>query len=303
MLTIRPETPADYPQITELHIRAFNNQTDEATIVALLRQRQAYTPELSLVAEQEGRIVGHALFTPTIINLMGKQVYAVLLAPLGVLPEFQGQGIGAELMHAGHSAAQKHDIHLGMLLGHDTYYPRFGYRIDAFGDSKLSAYVERSEVSLKLTTRAPLPSDIPALMALWEHEEGAVDFAMHPEPRLADWLSLYQSRGSQVYVQDDTVVGYVRGLPNSLKVFMAQNGDVARAMVADLGDDQSINLPLHPLSKSAAAFDTDAEATAWSAGMAIGLSDEGTALLNRYFAAVAAGERPAGRPIWNTAFG
>lgn len=53
-LIIRPGVPADYASAADIHIRAFGERTDEAVIVALLRQRQTYDPELSLIAERDG---------------------------------------------------------------------------------------------------------------------------------------------------------------------------------------------------------------------------------------------------------
>src|SRR6185436_7890925 len=109
MLTIRSETPADYPAIAAVNVRAFSEQTGEAVLVALLRQRPAFDPELSLVAEQDGRVVGHVLFSPHTVRLLGESVSAVNLAPIAVDPAHQRQGIGQQLIEAGHSVARAKD--------------------------------------------------------------------------------------------------------------------------------------------------------------------------------------------------
>ncbi len=101
MITIRQERVTDYATIGELHARAFGNRAVESTIVALLRQRRAFDPELSLVAEIDGKVVGHVLFSPYQIRLLDQTIPAVNLAPIAVDPKYQGQGIGGQLVLEG----------------------------------------------------------------------------------------------------------------------------------------------------------------------------------------------------------
>ena len=97
MITIRHERVTDYATIGEVHAQAFGNRAVEAAIVALLRQRRAFDPELSLVADIDGRVIGHVLFSPYKIRLLGQTIPAVNLAPIAVEPKFQGEGIGCLL--------------------------------------------------------------------------------------------------------------------------------------------------------------------------------------------------------------
>src|SRR5262245_20759927 len=106
MLQIRSETIPDYAEIAALHARAFGEHPAEALIVALHRQRPTLHPDLSLVADQDGRIVGHALFSQHSVRLLSQDVRAVNLAPLAVDPLAQRQGIGARLIAAGHTTAR-----------------------------------------------------------------------------------------------------------------------------------------------------------------------------------------------------
>ena len=137
MITIRHEQITDYATIGELHARAFGNRAAESTIVALLRLRRAFDPELSLVAEIDGRVIGHALFSPYQIRLLGQTIPAVNLAPIAVEPKYQGQGIGGHLILEGHRLAATRGYLVCFLLGHTSYYPRFGYQTHAFGSAQV----------------------------------------------------------------------------------------------------------------------------------------------------------------------
>lgn len=296
---IRSETPADYGAVADIHIQAFGYRSDEASIVALLRQRHAYDPDLSLLAVQDGIIAGHALFTPVQIRLLDADVPAVVLAPLAVAPDFQKSGVGAALMEAGHATAREKGYTLAFLLGHPTYYPRFGYRTHAFGGSSLEIDTAPYAGATELETRFPLPEDLPALLALWELEEGGVDFSMRPAQALYDWYAPIPAVTALVYRKDGEVVGYSRASSEQIKMFLARDDETAAAMVNHLAKGQPrITLPLHPHSRSAAAFGK-AESAAWDAGMALALGD---VPLEAYFKAIRSGKRAPGRPIWGTAF-
>lgn len=128
MLKIRPETPADYPEIYQLVKAAFEHAEhtngDEQNLVERLRQSPYYIPELALLAELDGKIVGYIMFTTTRLGVATELV----LAPLAVLPGFHKQGIGGELIKAGHCRAKALGYRYSLLIGHATYYPRFGYQ-------------------------------------------------------------------------------------------------------------------------------------------------------------------------------
>ena len=106
-LKIRPETLSDYPAITEVNDLAFG-QHNEGKLVENLRKNPKFIPELSLVAEVDGKTVGHILFFPIIIKCgNGNEKEIISLAPVAVLPEFQKQGVGGELIREGLKACQE----------------------------------------------------------------------------------------------------------------------------------------------------------------------------------------------------
>lgn len=306
-LEIRTESVTDYAAIGALHARAFGNRTGEPIIVALLRQRRAFDPELSLVAEREGQIVGHALFSPYSMRLLDQSVSVVNLAPLAVDPAFQGQGIGGRLIQAGHVLAAAKGYTVSILLGHPTYYPRFGYQTHAFGSAQLSLSF-RPPADELLETRSPTAEDVIDLCALWQDEEKKVDMALAPGGDLLDWLSPHPFIQATIYLRAGQVVGYTRihnNEPTCPRVFLARDREAARSILATIASklrptspEVSYTLPLHPFSSSA-AFLGQADSTSWEAAMACELSPSP---LPDYLAAIREKRRPVGRPIWPVAF-
>lgn len=128
-LRIRPEMPADYPAVAAVLLAAFPGP-QEARLVEQLRRRPDFRPELSLVGETAGAVVGHILLTPIVIEAAAAgrpPTPSLALAPVAVRPEWQGRGIGARLVEAGLAAARAAGAGSVILLGHPAYYPRFGF--------------------------------------------------------------------------------------------------------------------------------------------------------------------------------
>jgi len=123
-MEIRKETAGDYRAVLELHRQAFG-QDNEARLVEALRRSTAFVPELSLVAENDSKIVGHILFTKVTIGEIGHESLA--LAPVAVVPKEQRQGIGSALIKKGLERAIELGFDSVVVLGHDSFYPRFGF--------------------------------------------------------------------------------------------------------------------------------------------------------------------------------
>lgn len=123
-VTIQQETKVDRRFIFEVHKQAFKRE-EEAILVDRLRTSAMYIPSLSLVAIINHHIVGHILFTE--IRIGKRNVNALALAPLAVLPEFQQQGIGGMLIREGLSKAAEAGYGAVIVLGHEHYYPKFGF--------------------------------------------------------------------------------------------------------------------------------------------------------------------------------
>jgi putative acetyltransferase len=302
-MNIRPETVADYAAIANLHARAFGHRIGEALIVALHRQRSVFDPELSFVAEVDSRVVGHVLFSPHQMRLLGQTVPAVNLAPIAVDPAYQKRGIGGRLIAEGHAVAAEKGYMVSFLLGHTTYYPRFGYRIHAYGAAQTTVSVD-ALTGESVERRPPLDEDVAALRAIWQHDEAAVDFALNPGPDLIDWLSPDPAVRAVVYLRDGDIVGYTRihyAEPAKPRVFLARDGAIARSMAYSISRDANapeLVLPVHPAAVAAAGF-SEPTCETWAAAMA---RDLAPSPLQDYLAQVQERRRPPGRPTWPVAF-
>lgn len=126
MTTIRPETAEDYAAIHEVNALAFRRDV-EARLIEALRGSPDFIPELSLVAVEGGRVVGHILFSPMAIETKDGAVPALALAVLAVRPELQNQGIGSELVRDGLERCRRLGHRIVVVVGHPGYYPRFGF--------------------------------------------------------------------------------------------------------------------------------------------------------------------------------
>jgi predicted N-acetyltransferase YhbS len=132
-LIIRKETDQDHLAVAEVVRAAFESVEDgeptEHLLVERLRRSKAFVPALSIVAEQNGTIVGHILLTEVQIQNGDQSTKSLALAPLSVHPDFQGQGIGGRLM--GHAQIEAEYLGYGsiIVLGHSDYYLDFGYQL------------------------------------------------------------------------------------------------------------------------------------------------------------------------------
>jgi putative acetyltransferase len=121
VIEIRQERSDDLAAVRDLHRRAFG-QEDEGKIVDALRANGG--SQVSLVAVDEGRVVGHILYSPVRIG----QVEGSALGPMAVDPEVQRQGIGTELVEAGNARLRENGCPFVVVVGHPEFYPRFGFK-------------------------------------------------------------------------------------------------------------------------------------------------------------------------------
>lgn len=153
---IRKEEEKDYEEVGKLIEQAFKDveysDHQEHFLVEKLRKSEAFIPELSLVAEDENGIIkGHILLTKLKIENGSETFESLALAPVSVRPEFQNQGIGGLLIREGHLIAQKLGYQSVILIGHENYYPKFGYeKTSNFGISFPFEIPEENGMAIEL---------------------------------------------------------------------------------------------------------------------------------------------------------
>ena len=121
MIDIRDEQPDDLAAIREVNRRAFN-QEQEGRIVDALREHGGSL--LSMVAVADGFVVGHIMFSPLTVG----PVAGAALGPMAVLPEYQRQAIGSQMVERGLGRLRDQGCSFVVVIGHPEFYPRFGFQ-------------------------------------------------------------------------------------------------------------------------------------------------------------------------------
>lgn len=152
---VRQLAEADYATVYCLIKTAFetaeHRDGDEQDFAVNLRNSANYIPELDLVAELNGKLIGHIMFTKTYVTKPDGSKYPTLLvAPLATLLEYRGVGVGAALMKEAFRIARAMGYESAFLIGDPNYYQRFGYQLSRLHDinheSMPSEYVMAKEL-------------------------------------------------------------------------------------------------------------------------------------------------------------
>jgi putative acetyltransferase len=122
VIEIRKEEQRDCDAVHQLNAAAFDNGPEAALVDKL---RVSCKDCLSFVADEDGEVVGHILFTPATVE--GSSAVGMGLAPMAVLPSHQRKGIGSQLVRYGLEFLRKIACPFVIVLGHPGYYPRFGF--------------------------------------------------------------------------------------------------------------------------------------------------------------------------------
>jgi len=123
-MIIRDESPEDWPRITSLLDRIFGG-TYESGLVARLRKDALVV--VALVAEEAGDVIGHIVLSALPVQVDGRPVRAVALAPLAVRADCQRRGVGSRLIKRALGRAKRDGIAAVIVVGHPAYYARFGF--------------------------------------------------------------------------------------------------------------------------------------------------------------------------------
>lgn len=155
---LRPERPGDESAIHALTDAAFGNVDDESAVIDRLRVSDRWIADLSIVAEDaDGRIVGHCVTSVGDLVAEDGSIRPILgLGPISVAPDRQGEGIGAALIARTVETATAAGWPVIVLLGHPTYYPRFGFEpARALGIQPQQAWKDANWLALRLPSWTP----------------------------------------------------------------------------------------------------------------------------------------------------
>jgi len=292
-IQLRNERPGDEEAIDVVNCSAFE-EMDEANLVRLLR---AYGPpydrRFSATAWDDDEMVGHTLFTPVRIRLMGETVRALMVGPVAVVPERQRTGIGGQMLRFGHDLGRREGFALAFLYGHPSYYPRHGYRA-CFGFGKVSIDADKLPPATRTFRRLPVrPADVPWLVQRYEVEWADVDFAILWGSTIGDW-ALPCLNTVMWWTEDGRRAAYAVDKPgkNRCQMLLADDPDLARDVIATIRPDTLSHHPSGWLARE--VLDptwSTAQAEASDAAMALELQD---GALQSYLRARETGERPPG---------
>jgi putative acetyltransferase len=128
-MKIRDEQPGDAAAVRALQTAAFGDHgLRVADLVDDLRSLVADGDALSVVAEEDGELVGHLMFTKSLLDAPRRLVAVQVLSPVGVMPSRQGRGIGSAMIRRGLEQLSERDVPIVFLEGAPAYYSRFGFR-------------------------------------------------------------------------------------------------------------------------------------------------------------------------------
>lgn len=147
---IRLERPDDGPAVVALNRQAFDGGYEADLIERLHAQGLA---AVSLVAVEQEVIVGHILFSDLAVEVDGRAVRAVALAPMCVRHDRRGRGIGARLVRTGLEAVGTAQYQAVIVVGHPEYYPRFGFS-SALVERLVSPFAGNAFMGLELVAGA-----------------------------------------------------------------------------------------------------------------------------------------------------
>ena len=165
-ITVRPETAEDVRAIDVVNLSAFEGE-EEARLVSALRRSGGFIPQLSLVAEFHGRIVGHVMLSRVELRRIETSQEILALAPMSVVPSQSHRGIGSELVRAALQQAGALGYGAVVESGQPDYYERLGFRRAAVW---------------KLTCNLPVPDAILTAMELQEGLLAGGGHVIYPSP-------------------------------------------------------------------------------------------------------------------------
>lgn len=158
-MIIRQELTKDFGEIYELVKTAFQtakvSNGKEQDFVNQLRSSDEYIPELALVVEEDGKLIGHIMLTKTYIVNGSSKFETLLLAPISVVLEYRNRGIGVKLVNESFRLAREKGYTAVFLVGDPAYYHRFGFKSSVnFGVKQMHNIPDENVMACELIPNA-----------------------------------------------------------------------------------------------------------------------------------------------------
>jgi len=146
-IRVRSESKEDLRAIDVVNLSAFEGE-QEAKLVAELRKLPDYSTDFSLVAEFNGRLVGHLMLTPGSLTFNGEHTPVLILAPMSVVPSQSHRGIGTELVGAAIELGTEKGFAAIFATGQPDYYARLGFEAAVKRDIQCNLPVPEDRVMM-----------------------------------------------------------------------------------------------------------------------------------------------------------
>jgi putative acetyltransferase len=127
LVEVRFKQAHDRARVRAVHLEAFRDQGRVASLVDDLREAVTESHGVSLVAEDRGEVVGHVMFTRSLLDAPIRLVPVQVLSPVGVVPTSQGRGVGSALIRRGLQVLAERSVPVVFVEGPPAYYSRFGF--------------------------------------------------------------------------------------------------------------------------------------------------------------------------------
>ncbi len=179
--------------------------------MSALRHSQYYDKDLSIVAELDGDIVGHILFSIFPFIVMKEKRMGAFLAPICVDTKLQKQGIGKMLIEEGHKRLQDKGVSIALLYGHEDYYPKFGYINKTFALSGVNISINAENINIEgITERSVKSTDLDWLIEQWKNIHKDDRLALYPGDTISQWFNHSLTYRSSMIYEDNNLLGYIR---------------------------------------------------------------------------------------------
>lgn len=311
-IIIRSEKVRDYFEIAEVHALAFtySHGMGEVPLVDVHRHKNGYDPDLSIVAEIDGKVVGHVLFTRQEVMVAEKLHDCVILSPIAIHPDYQKRGIGGMLINEGHKRSVEKGYQFSLLIGDPNYYPRFGYETNMYGAANIKLNMTNIPIETNLNERRLKADDLPLLKEMWSSTFRDCDLAIYPGDSIINWISNSKDTCVSVIEEKGNLIGYIRYNSNDLatiKEFLVKDSHCLMKVASYLKKQTNLNtitIPLHPSSsfvKELPGVEYETTLSTWDAGM-IRVLDEQNQAITTYVNEVKLKKREPGIVIWPVEF-